>query len=1231
MGIDIPSVELNPGSIVDVPIKVSQAPNFLSGLITLQYDPLVLTPIDVKTTDLSSNHLLAHSSHGEFLTISLAGSSPITGSGTLAVVRFNVFGEATSGSMPFSIISAAFDEGVIPVVLGSGTSPVDNDGDNPIPPTPEGVIYPLFPAEGESLRIMQGGTAVGYVRITGIDGNPIPGAKIELDDIEEFFESDEQGIAAIRIPWNRIGSGQVGESKAFRIPNSDISIHVEVEKRVYGTEWISDGYGRLGISFVNVDIGAGTSILLENTQGKAGTFDAIEIGRQSMSGAGAEFKASASIGMELGNVAGHRIGGKAGAEAGVEGMIRAIREDRYRFSYPERTTREAMIQYALLGEGLIGLFSPELLNLLSFVEGRLARETILDQTYVFSSRGMDVMMGASASAQALGGVFGNKTTVGLQVEAGVGGEGHGRILWSEYPRESLKSLLIGISGKGKAYAGATAGVVVSGIGAGAFAGAQAAGELGGSVEVLFEQGLRPACIELQATGRGEWGYNVGAGLGQITKDDPNTLKVGISRGKAVETISALRFEGVSDALEELVRSDPIAVRVLGDNPGNISVSGDLLERMEANLLKGLEKLTEAGRQLTVTYEQEVATIEHESGGNIINLHGELTSALRVKLAADKKVEHRNGLIVERGRWIAGWLRPTELYQIDEFVEFPDQTMASVIQEVHDDMREIVAEAFTMGVIQLVQGATKVIEWGESKLEIAADALGGEVQEIQIAVWSWFGPSNSSSLLSLGTGERRARAKIAKLAQQVARLDYGIGGFYRLEPSDAVLSQPAVLTISYTDEEIIGIDETFLATYRYDEETGEWVLVTSLVVPDSNIVRASISKLGTYTLAPRIPAGEFDIHPDTGSLPADGASSVSVKTDTIFNNDGTQVDDGTLLTLFASSGAIISEDLDSEREGVQLTAKNGRVEFLFQAGLIAAPAEFIMQSVSGTAIGRGTLELTDAKPPSTPHPLTARWDENTVQISWYSIEDVDIGGYVVYFRENEPGPPWDVSVDSLGTSSPVTVGTDTTASLSGLNPEKTYFFAISAVDIAGNESMLSDGFTITESILTADWDGNGTVDFGDFFLFVDHFGSTNPDDSIYDLDASGIVDFGDFFIFVDQFGSSRPKLLALAEQYLHIPLRFVLHPNYPNPFNMQTTLSYQLPYQRSGEDYQITIDIFDLLGRRVRTLFKGSQPPGDYLRIWDGRDSNNLPLASGIFIFRVKTDQWIASQKAILLK
>lgn len=58
-------------------------------------------------------------------------------------------------------------------------------------------------------------------------------------------------------------------------------------------------------------------------------------------------------------------------------------------------------------------------------------------------------------------------------------------------------------------------------------------------------------------------------------------------------------------------------------------------------------------------------------------------------------------------------------------------------------------------------------------------------------------------------------------------------------------------------------------------------------------------------------------------------------------------------------------------------------------------------------------------------------------------------------------------------------------------------------------------TITgESILAGDFDGNGRVDFDDFFLFADGFGGTNP---MYDLNNSGAVDFDDFFIFADTFG------------------------------------------------------------------------------------------------------------------
>ena len=53
-------------------------------------------------------------------------------------------------------------------------------------------------------------------------------------------------------------------------------------------------------------------------------------------------------------------------------------------------------------------------------------------------------------------------------------------------------------------------------------------------------------------------------------------------------------------------------------------------------------------------------------------------------------------------------------------------------------------------------------------------------------------------------------------------------------------------------------------------------------------------------------------------------------------------------------------------------------------------------------------------------------------------------------------------------------------------------------------------------VTADFNGDGIVNFADFFDFVDAFGTT---DAKYDLDGNGIVNFADFFEFVDAFGTS----------------------------------------------------------------------------------------------------------------
>jgi hypothetical protein len=76
----------------------------------------------------------------------------------------------------------------------------------------------------------------------------------------------------------------------------------------------------------------------------------------------------------------------------------------------------------------------------------------------------------------------------------------------------------------------------------------------------------------------------------------------------------------------------------------------------------------------------------------------------------------------------------------------------------------------------------------------------------------------------------------------------------------------------------------------------------------------------------------------------------------------------------------------------------------------------------------------------------------------------------------------------------------------------------------------------------------------------------------------------------------------------IPRVYALKPNYPNPFNPQTTISYELPYLS-----QVELLIFNTLGQKVKNLVSTQQGPGSFQIIWDGKSDNGEPLASGIYI------------------
>jgi hypothetical protein len=94
----------------------------------------------------------------------------------------------------------------------------------------------------------------------------------------------------------------------------------------------------------------------------------------------------------------------------------------------------------------------------------------------------------------------------------------------------------------------------------------------------------------------------------------------------------------------------------------------------------------------------------------------------------------------------------------------------------------------------------------------------------------------------------------------------------------------------------------------------------------------------------------------------------------------------------------------------------------------------------------------------------------------------------------------------------------------------------------------------------------------------------------------------------------------------IPDKFELFQNYPNPFNPSTTISYQLPV---GGEVELTI--YNLLGQKIRKLVNTKQPAGFYQVEWDGRDDTGSEVASGIYLYRWMTGEFVQVRKMVLLR
>lgn len=98
-------------------------------------------------------------------------------------------------------------------------------------------------------------------------------------------------------------------------------------------------------------------------------------------------------------------------------------------------------------------------------------------------------------------------------------------------------------------------------------------------------------------------------------------------------------------------------------------------------------------------------------------------------------------------------------------------------------------------------------------------------------------------------------------------------------------------------------------------------------------------------------------------------------------------------------------------------------------------------------------------------------------------------------------------------------------------------------------------------------------------------------------------------------------LGISEMEGPLPDGISLSQNYPNPFNAQTTIQYSLSKQS-----EITIDIFDILGRKIETIAEGIEPAGNHQTIWDANVQS-----SGIYFYRIKTGDKVETKKMVLMK
>lgn len=184
------------------------------------------------------------------------------------------------------------------------------------------------------------------------------------------------------------------------------------------------------------------------------------------------------------------------------------------------------------------------------------------------------------------------------------------------------------------------------------------------------------------------------------------------------------------------------------------------------------------------------------------------------------------------------------------------------------------------------------------------------------------------------------------------------------------------------------------------------------------------------------------------------------------------------------------------------------------------------------------------------------------------------------------------------------------------------------------------FGIIDTILTVNYYGNRKM------LVIDRYSGPSPCDTLSTGDVplwmqktflvTGVGIIEEWYeggpgryltgAIIDGVVYGNPSEINKDTETIKAPDYISLSQCYPNPFNQNTTIKYTLHIKGN-----VSLNIYDLKGRRVKTMVNCFQNVGTYSVCWDGSDSNNKAVQSGLYFYEITVNQYKTIKKMIFLK